>query len=203
MSAPAGYIPGFVCQIGTCSVKQWGFVHYQPSIAGNALFLAIFVVLAGCQLYLAIRYKTGAMAVTMLLGLVTEILGYIARILLHTDPFDRNYFLWYLITLTIGPVFIAAAIYLSLGRIVVVHGEGISRIKPRTYTVIFVGCDFISLCVQAAGGGIAASTPLTNPYMVLYDLERPQVLGAHADMPLFADPYRNTYSRRWSRDSGG
>ena len=108
----------------------------------------------------------------MLLGLVTEILGYIARILLHSDPFDRNYFLWYLITLTIGPVFIAAAIYLSLGRIVVVYGDGISRIKPRTYTVFFVGCDFISLCVQAAGGGIAASTPLTNPYMVLYDLKR-------------------------------
>lgn len=101
MSVPDDYVEGFVCHIGTCSVEEWGYVHYQPSIAGNALFLAIVVILALCQLALGIRYKTGLMAVSMLLGLATEALGYIARILLHSDPFYRAYFLWYLITLTI------------------------------------------------------------------------------------------------------
>ncbi|KAH8196203.1 hypothetical protein TruAng_009619 [Truncatella angustata] len=168
MTVPDDYVPGFVCQLGTCDVEEWGYVHYQPSIPGNALFLAIIVLFAICQLALGIYYKTGLMAVSILLGLATEALGYIARILLHTNPFDRAYFLWYLICLTIGPVFIAAAIYLSLGRIVVVYGEDISRIKPRTYTIIFMGCDIISLCIQAVGGGIAASTPITNQTMVLY-----------------------------------
>ncbi|KAF7552334.1 hypothetical protein G7Z17_g4401 [Cylindrodendrum hubeiense] len=166
MSAPDGYIEGFVCTLDTCSVEQWGYIHYRPSIPGNVVFLAIMAILAICQLYLGIRYKTRGFMITMCLGLLTETLGYVSRVLINGNPFSRDYFLWYLITLTIGPVFIAAAIYLTLGRIVVVHGESISRIKPRTYTTFFLGCDIISLVVQAVGGGIAASTPLTNPHMI-------------------------------------
>lgn len=169
MGAVEDYVEGFVCTLSTCDVKEWGYVRYQPNVAGNAFFLALIALLAIAQLALGIRYKTGLMAASMLLGLATEALGYIARILLHGDPFYRAYFLWYLICLTIGPVFIAAAIYLSLGRIVVVYGEAISRIRPRTYTVFFLGCDFVSLVVQAVGGGIAASTPVTDQAMVRSD----------------------------------
>jgi len=63
-------------------------------------------------------------------------------------------------------VFFAAAIYLTLGRIVVVYGEDCSRLRPGTYTIIFLGCDVVSLVVQAVGGGIAASYPVTMPKMV-------------------------------------
>jgi len=93
-------------------------------------------------------------------------MGYIARVLMHGDPFDRDYFLWYLICLTIGPVFLAAAIYLCLSRIVVVYGEANSRLKPKTYSVFFLSCDFVSLVIQAVGGGIAASYPVINKKMV-------------------------------------
>ncbi|KAF2271318.1 RTA1 like protein [Westerdykella ornata] len=165
-TAPEGYVQGFVCTLKTCSVEKWGYVHYQPSLAGNALFLVIMALLAVAQIFLGIKNKTKGVAAVMVLGLVTETLGYVARVLLHGNPFFRDYFLWYLITLTIGPVFIAAAIYLTLGRIVVVYGEQISRIRPSTYTTFFVGCDFVSLCVQAVGGGIAASTPLTNQPLI-------------------------------------
>lgn len=166
MSAPEGYIEGFICTLDTCSVEDWGYVHYRPTIPGNALFLALMAVLAICQLALGIIHKTKSFAITLCLGLLTEAVGYIARVLMNGNPFNRDYFLWYLITLTIGPVFIAAGIYLTLGRIVVVYGEGISRIRPQTYTTIFLGCDIVSLCVQAVGGGIAASTPVTNQSMV-------------------------------------
>ncbi|RSM03809.1 hypothetical protein CEP52_007174 [Fusarium oligoseptatum] len=146
MSAPEGYIEGFVCTLDTCSVKDWGYVRYRPTVAGNAVFLAVMAILAIAQVYLGIRHKTRIFMITMCLA--------------------WDYFLWYLITLTIGPVFIAAAIYLTLGRLVVVHGEAISRIKPRTYTTFFLGCDIVSLVVQAVGGGIAASTPVTNQHMI-------------------------------------
>ncbi|KAN0110756.1 RTA1 like domain containing protein [Hyaloscypha variabilis] len=69
-----------------------------------------------------------------------------ARILININPFCQAYFLWYLICLAIGPVFIAAAIYLCLGRTVVIFGENISRIP--------------------VGGGIGASAPLTNKPMI-------------------------------------
>lgn len=167
MSAPDGYIEGFVCTLDTCAVEDWGYVQYRPSVPGNALFLAVMAVLAICQLVLGIIHKTRSFTVTMCLGLTTEAVGYIARVLMNGNPFNRDYFLWYLITLTIGPVFIAAGIYLTIGRIVVVYGQGISRIKPQLYTTFFLGCDIASLCVQAVGGGIAASTPVTDQAMVL------------------------------------
>lgn len=102
----------------------------------------------------------------MMLGLASEGAGYIARMLMHENPFVLPYFLQYLICLTLGPAFFAAAIYLCLGHVVVVYGEGISRIRPRTYTFLFMGFDFFSLVLQAVGGGIAASVPFTNKKMV-------------------------------------
>ena len=166
-AAPEGYIEDFVCTLDTCSVEQWGYVRYRPSVAGNALFLAIMAVLAIAQAFLGWKHKTKSFTIPICIGLVTEAAGYAARVLMNGNPFMRDYFLWYLITLTIGPVFIAAAIYLTLGRIVVVYGENVSRLLPRSYTTFFLGCDIVSLLVQAAGGGIAASTPITNPDLVL------------------------------------
>jgi hypothetical protein len=46
----------------------------------------------------------------------------------------------YLIPLTIGPILLAAAIYLCLARLVVVYGEHLSAMKPRSYTLIFCVC---------------------------------------------------------------
>lgn len=63
----------------------------------------------------------------------------------------------YLICLTIGPAFLSAAIYLCLGRIVVVYGENISRVQPRAYSILFICCDILSLVLQAAGGALAAT----------------------------------------------
>ncbi|KAH9222318.1 RTA1 like protein-domain-containing protein [Leptodontidium sp. 2 PMI_412] len=168
MSAPPpDYIEGFVCTLATCDIKKWGYIHYQPSMAGNVLFLVLILLIAVAQLVLGIKYKIGGLWVTcMILGLASESIGYVARILMHPDPFNRVYFLIYLICLTLGPVFIAASIYLCLGRVVVIYGNHISRIRPHIYTLFFMGCDSISLVVQAVGGGIAASFPVWNKKMI-------------------------------------
>lgn len=39
----------------------------------------------------------------------------------------------------------------------VVYSESVSRLRPSTYTLVFIGFDFISLLLQAAGGGIAST----------------------------------------------
>lgn len=93
-----------------------------------------------------------------------EILGYTGRILMHGDGiFVKDWFLMYLIDLTIAPTFIAAGIYLCLSRIVVVFDgndtakeEKVARWKPRTYTLFFLVWDIISLILQAIGGAIAS-----------------------------------------------
>lgn len=68
-----------------------------------------------------------------------------------------------LVPLTIGPAFLAASIYLCLGRLVQVYGENISRFSSRFYTFTFIACDFISLLLQAVGGALAATESKTNP----------------------------------------
>ncbi len=77
------------------------------------------------------------------------------------DPFINNDFLIYLICVTIAPALLTAAIYLCLARIVTVYGAEISRFRPRTYTIVFCGCDLFSLVLQGLGGGIAA-TAISN-----------------------------------------
>lgn len=62
----------------------------------------------------------------------------------------------YLVPITIGPAFLTAAIYLTLARIIPVYGHAYSRFKPRTYTITFITCDFISLLLQAIGGAITS-----------------------------------------------
>lgn len=59
--------------------------------------------------------------------------------------------------MTIGPAFLAGALYLCLSRIIIVHGQHISRFSPRTYAVTFMTSDFISLVLQGTGGGLAAT----------------------------------------------
>ena len=106
-------------------------------------------------------------------GLILEIIGYVARVQMHYNPFLSSSFLMYariiiasrfrlinhryLVCLTIGPAFLAAAVYFCLSRIVIVYSESVSRLKPATYTVVFITGDFIALLLQAAGGGIASS----------------------------------------------
>lgn len=64
----------------------------------------------------------------------------------------------YLIPLTLGPAFLAASIYLCLARIVTVYGADLSRLRPRTYTIVFIACDFLSLVLQSVGGALAATS---------------------------------------------
>ncbi|KAL8686082.1 MAG: hypothetical protein Q9218_007360, partial [Villophora microphyllina] len=53
--------------------------------------------------------------------------------------------------------FFSAAIYLTLKHLILTFGPEHSRLRPKWYTWIFIGCDLLSLILQGAGGGTAAS----------------------------------------------
>jgi hypothetical protein len=140
-----------------CSLDN-AFIHYQPSIPGNALYLSLFATLLTSQLYFGIRYKTWGFTTGMVCGLVLEIVGYAGRLMLHSNPFDFNFFLVYLIDLTIAPAFLTASIYLCLARLITASGAPhLSRFSPRAITIFFICCDFFSLVLQAAGGGLTST----------------------------------------------
>ncbi|KAH6880619.1 putative RTA1 domain protein [Thelonectria olida] len=145
------------CTLDTCPLSQ-AIITYQPKIAGNAVFAAIFGVLLLVQLGLGIRHKTWSYLFAMIFGLVLEIVGYVGRIQLHDDPFNFNFFIEYLVCLTIGPAFLTAAIYITFARVVYSCNERLSWIRPQWISIIFMTCDFICLVLQAAGGAITATS---------------------------------------------
>lgn len=179
--------PNRLCNISICDLTLAHFT-YIPNLAGNTLYAATFGVYIIINLFLGIRYKTWGYMVSMCLGLLGEVIGYISRILLHNNPFDPsgNNFIIYLVCLTIAPAFFSAAVYLCLGRIVVVYGENLSRFYPRTYTLIFCGCDIFSLVLQAAGGGIAANANTNSNEQIGIDIMLAGLSCQVASLALFA-----------------
>lgn len=143
------------CTLQTCPL-ECAQVRFLPSVPGNVTYAALLGAILLAQIGLGFIYRTWGFLVGMFCGLVLEVIGYAGRILLHNDPFNFNNFLIYLIPLTIGPAFLTGSIYLCLSRIIIVYGEHISRLKPRTYAIVFMCSDFVSLLLQAAGGAIAA-----------------------------------------------
>ncbi|KAF2500062.1 RTA1-domain-containing protein [Lophium mytilinum] len=144
------------CKLGECPIS-WATISYLPNLGGNVVYLACFFVLLGIQMFFGIKHKTWTFLGSMIMGLLLEIIGYIGRIMLHNNPFIMNNFLVYLICLTIGPAFFSGCIYLCLGRIITVVGPENSRLQPRTYAKIFIGCDLFALVLQAVGGALAST----------------------------------------------
>ena len=83
----------------------------------------------------------------------------------------------YIVTLTIGPAFFSAAVYLCLARILSVFGQHLSHFKPRTYTITFMVSDFIALVLQASGGAILGGDDTTKADLGLAVIKAG--LGAH------------------------
>ncbi|KAG2421318.1 hypothetical protein HFD88_005292 [Aspergillus terreus] len=144
------------CTLDTCPL-DWALVRYRPSLPGNALYLALFLTMLLIQIYQGFRSRIWSYLACMTCGLVLEVVGYGGRLMLHSNPFNFSSFLQYLICLTIGPAFVTAAIYLCFGRVIIVYGEGFSKIKSKTYAIVFVTCDLLCLILQAAGGAVTAT----------------------------------------------
>ncbi|KAF5967723.1 RTA-like protein [Fusarium bulbicola] len=143
-----------------------------PNLGGNIFYLACHALLIVPQIYWGLRHKTWGYLFGMFCGHVLEMVGFAARIAMH---FGQGGFLSksnhcvnpstaltvleyrYIVTITIGPAFFSAAIYLCLARIITVYGQGYSRFSPRTYTIIFMLFDFVALVLQATGGSMLGS----------------------------------------------
>lgn len=82
--------------------------------------------------------------------------GYVGRIMLSDDPFNKLGFQINVILLTIAPAFLSAGLYVMLKRLVVFFGPEYSRISPSAYAYIFVAADIVSIVLQGVGGAMSA-----------------------------------------------
>ncbi|KAF9772860.1 hypothetical protein IL306_009403 [Fusarium sp. DS 682] len=149
------------CTVSTCPLST-SYYNYRVNLAANAAFVGLFSLALIWFLGVWIYTRRGFWFMfTMELGVITEIIGYAARILSWKNQWDQNAFLAQIVCITIGPAFLSAGMYLCLGRIVVIYGEENSRVPAKWYTRVFIPCDILSLVLQAAGG-VLASVALQN-----------------------------------------
>ncbi len=85
-------IPDDLCTLQTCSLLQAHF-QYVPTLAGNTLYLGIFGLLLLVQVFFGIKHRTWGFLAGMVGGIVLEIIGYVARVQMHYNPFISNPFL--------------------------------------------------------------------------------------------------------------
>ncbi|KAF2446176.1 RTA1-domain-containing protein [Karstenula rhodostoma CBS 690.94] len=149
------------CKVGVCPLDM-AIITYQPNFAGNTIYGVCFIILLFMQLFFGIRKKTWTYMTAVCLGIFGEIVGYGGRLMLNNNPFDMNNFLIYLVPLTVAPALLTGGIYLCLSRVIVTVGADYSRIKPKMYTYIFIGCDLLSLILQSIGGAIASMANTTS-----------------------------------------
>lgn len=80
------------CTLQTCPLSD-AYIQYQPNMAGNVFYLALFAILLIGQIGTGIVYRSWSFMVPMVAGLILEIIGYLGRILLHDNPFSFDDFL--------------------------------------------------------------------------------------------------------------
>lgn len=119
------------------------FYGYRIDPSPNIVFAALFgfSLIGYALVYLSTRHDL-VFGLAMALGILCEILGYVARLLSWGNQWDEDWFLMQVCCLTIGPAFMAAGIYLCLRRVVEAFGPENSRIAPKYYTWFVCRCPF-------------------------------------------------------------
>jgi hypothetical protein len=131
---------------------------YTPNLAGNTILLVFFALCCILQVIIGIRTRIRAFTAVVATACLLEAVGYGARLLMYQNPWSDSGFKIQLVFLILAPSFLAAGVYLTLKHLVLYIGQENSRLPPSLYTWIFIGCDALSIVIQAIGGGIAAST---------------------------------------------
>ncbi|KFA69644.1 hypothetical protein S40285_04042 [Stachybotrys chlorohalonatus IBT 40285] len=135
----------------------WSYYRYEPSVAANIAFVALFAVTTAVHIVQIWRSKAWYLS-ALVVGGLAEVIGYVGRVLgAMEDPgcWTLGPFVMQACLILVGPAFMAASIYMILGRIILLtEGEHHALIKRRWLTKLFVTGDVISLLTQSAGAGI-------------------------------------------------
>ncbi len=133
-----------------------------PSYGGNLALAVIFGIFFLLHTLSGIWFKQWWFGVAFFCGCGLEMAGYIGRTLSNGDYTVLDWFLLQIICLTIAPAFIMGGIYYILAKFIMIYGTKFAIMKPMWYSYIFIVCDVISLVIQAAGGGLAATSLTAN-----------------------------------------
>ncbi|EPS30730.1 hypothetical protein POX_b02267 [Penicillium oxalicum] len=148
------------------------FYYYKPSLAAAVIFTVLFGLSSILHFYQLIRTRTWFM-IPFFIGALLETIGYIGRLLasFQAPDYTKGPYIMQSALILIAPAFLAASIYMTLGRIIqMLDAEKLSLIRVRWLTKIFVGGDVLSFLMQASGAGILVSSsngPSTGEHIII------------------------------------
>ncbi|SCU92950.1 LAMI_0E12684g1_1 [Lachancea mirantina] len=129
-----------------------------PNFRFNVTMAAIFGLLWIFQLGAGVYTRQYWICIAFICACGLEVAGYTGRALSSNDVQNVNYFLLQFICLTIAPVFTMGGVYYQLAKLIEIYGHSFALLSsPMAYSYIFMGCDIISLVVQAVGGGMSGT----------------------------------------------
>ncbi|KAF9049274.1 RTA1-domain-containing protein, partial [Hymenopellis radicata] len=135
---------------------------YVPSRQVSAVFVLIFAISTLLHLWQCLHYRMWWTIPTILLSGCLEVLGWSGRLWSSFSPSLQDPYMIQIICTIIGPTPLVAANFIIMGAIIRILGPMYSRLGPRNYSRVFLGCDIISLVIQGTGGGIAATAKNLN-----------------------------------------
>ncbi|KAI0453451.1 RTA1 like protein-domain-containing protein [Xylaria acuta] len=142
----------FTCAAADC---PRAFLYQPPTLTPNVILLAFFATLIPVALALGARYRSLGFTTAIATGLVLEVVGYVGRLLLHSNPNSRAGLAIFLVGTTLGPTCICGAMFLIAPRIVAVYGEEYHAWRPVWYLVLFSVLTMVSLILELAGSVVS------------------------------------------------
>ena len=76
-----------LCNLDNCPI-EWSLYGFRPSLAANVAFLVLFALIGIVHTYLGIRWKSWGFMGGMIAGCISEVIGYLGRIILWNNPFS-------------------------------------------------------------------------------------------------------------------
>lgn len=132
----------------------YGFV---PDKAACIIFIVFFSLSTLIHLAQATARRQWFMLVTAVVSGILEVIGWSGRLWSHHDVLNFMPFQIQILCTLVAPTPLLAANFVIFGRIIGQLGSQFSRLNPKRYTIIFCGCDILALCIQGAGGAVAAT----------------------------------------------
>jgi hypothetical protein len=135
---------------------------YTPSAAAAGAFMGIFGVATVAHMFYLPKLRQ-CFFIPMILGGIMEVGGLYGRVWGHSDQNNFKAYVLQALLLTPAPIFLAATMYMSLGRIIVAldSDKDHTLIRPRWLSKIFVIFDIICFVVQMGGIGMQCTTSLS------------------------------------------
>lgn len=127
---------------------------YTPSFALALLGVILFFLFSIVHIFQLFKHKSWYFT-TFAVGLVFEIVGYVARTLsAKKNPYNLIYFIIQYFFVVTAPVFMSAAIYTILSSLINRLGREKSVLSPRIILWFFITSDVIATVTQIAGAAL-------------------------------------------------